>query len=61
MTTKQSILEAIHRLPDDVDYKDIVDEVAFLAALREAEDDIARGRVISNEEVYKRLEQWTSK
>jgi predicted transcriptional regulator len=60
MTAKESVLEALHRLPDDADYKDIVEEVAFLAALREAEKDIENGRTVSHEEVRKSLDQWTS-
>lgn len=61
MTVKESIMEAIHRLPDDVDFKDVADEIAFLAALRQAEDEIAQGKTVSNEDVRKKLEQWTSK
>lgn len=58
MSVKESILQAIHRLPDDVDYKDITDEIAFLVALRQAEDDIQAGRLVSNEEAKKKLESW---
>lgn len=61
MSAKQAVLEAIHRLPDSINYKDIVDEVAFLAALEEAEKDIQENRVISNEAVLKQLEKWISK
>lgn len=32
----------------------------FLEALRQAEDDIQAGRLISNEEVKARLESWLS-
>ena len=41
------MLQAIHRLPDDIDYRDAADEIAFLAAVGEAERDIDDGRVIS--------------
>jgi len=60
MSAKESVLQAIHRLPDDVDYKEITDEIAFLAALRQAEDDIQTGRLVSNEEARKKLESWTT-
>jgi hypothetical protein len=60
MSTKESVLQAIHRLPDDVDYKDIAEEIAFLSALRQAERDIEDGRLVSNADVRKSLEAWTS-
>ena len=60
MSVKESVLQAIQRLPDDVDYKAIADEIAFLAALRQAEEDIQAGRLVSNEEARRKLESWTS-
>lgn len=60
MTIKEAVLQAIHRLPDDVDYRDIAEEIAFIAALEKGEKDIADRRLVSNEEVRKRLELWTS-
>jgi len=61
MSVKEQVLQAIQRLPDDIDYRDIADEVAFLAAVREAEADIAAGRVISNEEMKARITAWSGK
>ena len=55
MSVKEQVLQAIQRLPDDIDYPAIADEIALLAALREAEDDIARGRLVSNEQMQARL------
>jgi hypothetical protein len=61
MTVKDQILRAIHRLPDDIDYRDVAEEVAFLAAVREAERDIDEGRLISNEQMKARLSEWVGK
>ena len=36
MSVKEQVLQAINRLPDDIDYRDAADEIAFLAAVREA-------------------------
>ncbi len=58
MSVKESVLQAIQRLPND--YKAIADEIAFLAALRRAEEDIQAGRLVSNEEARSKLESWTS-
>ena len=60
MSAKEAVLQAIHRLPDDVDYRAIAEEIAFLAALEQGDQDIRSGRVVSNEDVRKKLESWTS-
>lgn len=59
MSVKEQVLQAINRLPDDIDYRDAADEIAFLAAVREAERDIERGRVISNEQMKARIGEWS--
>jgi predicted transcriptional regulator len=56
MTAKQMILEAVHRLPDEASFHDIAEEVAFLAAIREGQQDLEQSRVVSNEEVKRRLD-----
>ena len=59
MSVKEQVLQAINRLPDDIDYRDAADEIAFLAAVREAELDIESGRVITNEQMKARIDEWT--
>ncbi len=60
MSAKEAVLQAIHRLPDDADYGAIAEEIAFLAALEQGDRDVQAGRVVSNEDVRKKLESWTS-
>jgi predicted transcriptional regulator len=60
MSAKETVLQAIHRLPEDVDYRAIAEEIAFLAALEQGDQDIHSGRVVSNEDARKKLESWTS-
>jgi predicted transcriptional regulator len=60
MSAKESVLQAIHRLPDDVDYRAIAEEIAFLAALEQGDHDIQAGRLVSNDDARKKLETWTS-
>jgi predicted transcriptional regulator len=60
-TAKQMVLEAVHRLPEEASFHDIAEEVAFLAALREGEEDVKQGRIISNEEMKRRLDSWLTK
>ena len=61
VSVKEQVLQAINRLPDDIDFRDAADEIAFLAAVREAEHDIEHGRVITNEQMKARIGQWTGK
>ena len=58
---KQQVIQAIQRLPDDVDFRDVADEIALLAAIQDAEHDIEANRLISNAEMKSRLAQWNAK
>ncbi len=60
MSVKEQILQAIHRLPDDIDFGDVSAEIALLAAVREAERDIAEGRFVSNQQMKARITEWTA-
>ena len=59
MSVKEQVLQAINRLPDDIDYRDAADEIAFLTAVREAERDIEQGRLVTNEQMKARIGEWT--
>ena len=59
MRVKEQVLEANQRLTDDIDFRDVRDEIALLGAVHEAERDIQQGRVISNDEMRSRIGQWT--
>ena len=60
VSVKEKVLHAIQRLPDDISFRDVTDEIALLSALDEAERDIQAGRVISNEEMKARIGKWTA-
>ena len=59
MSVKEQVLEAIQRLLADINYRDAADEIAFLAAIHEAERDIEQGRLISNDQMKARIGEWT--
>ena len=61
MSVKEQILQAVERLPDDIDYRDASEEIAFLAAVREAERDIEDGRLVTNEQMKTRIAEWTGR
>jgi len=58
MTIKEKTLQVIRGLPDDVDYREIAEMVAFLAAISGAEKDIAEGRLVTNEAMKARIAGW---
>jgi predicted transcriptional regulator len=60
MSVKDRVLQAIQRLPDDIDYRDVADEIALLAAVREAELDIDAGRLVTNEQMLARISGWAA-
>lgn len=59
MSDKQLILEAVQKLPEDVSFDEIREEIEILAALRRARQASAEGRVYSLEEAKQRAAQWT--
>ena len=59
MSVKEQVLQAINRLPDDINFRDVTEEIAFLAAVREAEQDIQEGRLVTNEQMKARIGEWT--
>jgi predicted transcriptional regulator len=59
VSVKEQVLQAINRLPDDMDYRDAAQEIALLAAVREAEHDIEQGRLVTNEQMKARIGEWT--
>ena len=61
MSVKDQVLQAINRLPDDIDYRDVADEIAFLSAMRGAEQDIEQGRLLTNEQMKARIGEWTAR
>ena len=61
MSIKQQVLSAIQRLPEDIDFRDVSEEIALLAAVQEAEEDIRAQRVVSNAEMKSRIEEWVTR
>jgi hypothetical protein len=61
MSIKHQVLAAIQRLPDDVSFRDVNEEIALLAAVQEAEDDIREKRLVSNSDMKSRIEEWVKR
>ena len=57
-TTKEKAIELISRLPDDVDWEDIMYELYVLENIERGRADARAGRTVSQDEVMKQVTQW---
>ena len=57
-TAKQDAIEAIERLPDNVDFDEIVYRLYVLHKIRQGMQDVEAGRGISSDEIARAIEQW---
>lgn len=58
MTTKEQMKQLIEEQPDDASYGEIMRELAFARMIERGLGDSREGRVISNEEMGKRIRLW---
>ena len=61
MSDKETIIEAVRKLPETATIDDISEEVAILAAIRRGEKAADAGRVVPHDEVKRRVAAWKSK
>lgn len=57
-TAKQEALEAIQRLPDNVDTEEMIYRLYVLENIRRGQQDAAEGKTESTEEVLKDIQTW---
>ena len=57
---RQIALDAILKMPEQIRLAEIAEKIGILAALQEAEQQIARGELISHDEVAARSLKWIS-
>jgi predicted transcriptional regulator len=58
MTTKEKMKEIIEEQPEDATYEEIVRELAFAGMIDRGLEDARHGRLISHEEMGKRIRLW---
>ncbi len=61
MNDKQFVMNSIDRMPADASLQIIAERVAFLAALRKGEAQIARGQTVPHEDVKRQFAGGLSK
>jgi len=57
-TAKQEALDAIQRLPDNVDTEEMIYRLYVLESIRRGQQDAAEGKIQSAEEVLKDIQSW---
>ena len=57
-TVKEELTRLIQQQPDDSSYDEIVRELAFRLMIQRGLKDSDEGRVISNEEMQRRIRLW---
>jgi len=58
METKQQILKAIEKLPDDASVEDAIDRLYLLYKIERGIRQADRGELISQEEARQRMTRW---
>ena len=57
-TAKEKIAEILEQQPDDSSYDELVREIAFSAMVQQGLSDSDNNKVISNDEMHKRIRSW---
>lgn len=60
-TAKEQVQEILETLPDDASLEDIQYHIYVRQKIEQGIDDVEAGRVISHEEVQRRLAKWLTK
>lgn len=55
---KKQAIELIRRLPDNATTEDIMEELYFKQQVDKGLQDVAEGRVLSHEELKKKITKW---
>jgi predicted transcriptional regulator len=61
MSAKELVLETVREMPDTATIEEILEELAILAGIARGEQAADQGRVISHEEMKRRVESWNTK
>jgi predicted transcriptional regulator len=60
MSDKDAVIEAVRQMPDGASLEEIAEQIATLAAIRRGEKAADVGKILTHEEVKKRLASWTT-
>ena len=60
MSGKQIVRELLEKLPEEASLTDIVEEIEFVAGIREGAVELDRGQSLTADQLRERLRSWTS-
>jgi predicted transcriptional regulator len=61
MSNKQLVIETVQEMAEEASMEEILENIAILAAIRRGEEAADEGRVISHDELQKRIASWIGK
>jgi predicted transcriptional regulator len=61
MSAKELVMKTVRKMSDKMSMEEILEELAILAAIQRGEEAADAGKVISHEEMKKRVKSWNSK
>ncbi len=57
-TVKDKILKAIHALPEDTTFEDVMEQLYFLPKIDKGLEQVAAGETVSHEVAIKQIKTW---
>ncbi|TFG00553.1 MAG: hypothetical protein EU529_11295 [Promethearchaeota archaeon] len=57
-TIKDRVIESIKKLPDDVNYDDIMESIYVQQMISEGIEQLDKGEYISHEDIKERFKEW---
>jgi hypothetical protein len=61
MSNRELVIDLVSKLPEDASMEDILEEIRFVAGVKEAIAESDREEVVSIEEARRQIRLWTSK
>ena len=61
MSTKQIVHDLLERLPEDVSLQDVAREIEWIARVRKAREEAARGEGVAAEKAKELVDSWVSR
>lgn len=61
MSVKESVLNAVREMPEEVSFDELLEQLEILADLRRADAEIDAGDFVTHEEVKQEIATWFSK
>jgi len=58
MITKEKLIQAIHKMPDNFSIEDVIEELVILSKIEQGLADVESGRIYTDKQVEKKMAKW---